>query len=325
MKRLILLAMTLACGPAFAQNSTVPLVTFEAILARDVLHQIGILAPNGLPALDAFGGLAVAGSLSVGSAPTVYTSIFPGVTFGDQASSSFVNPSNMTTNQQTGFASYFRNQASAVGIGHNAVGFFTAGTAEVNGAASWGINTLLQDAATRAIGTGTSRVLVNEFDFNVMNPGTQVIGLSVGGNSLAQPATSNGFIVNSLGAGIRWGGAFVSIDGAAQYGISIGTNLTTGADVPSQLTSMAYRDHTGTKQQATLQAVSANNGTAGFLSLTSTGGVDLSLNGRLLYAGGINVSGGITANGLPTCASSPPSGSVCRDVSTTPATLKLTP
>lgn len=350
--------------------------------------------PDGPAKLDETGKLTISSG-----ANAIYNAIYPGVTFSDWVSASFVNTQNTLT-QQTGLAAYFRNQAAASGGSINAVGLFTAGTAEVDGAASWGVNTLLQDAATRSVGTGTGRVLVNEFDFNVMNPDTQVIGVSVGGNSLAQPATSNGFIVNPLGDGIKWGGGFVTIDGAANYALAIGTTLTSGIDVPSQFATWVYRDHTGMKQQANLQVVSAVNGTGGFLSLTSSANsVDLSLGSRLLYSGGVvtqpagsgivvglgsaiptadrasqhlyfnyrdhtntsqtaylqalsggsgsagsltiggtgsalnlvvgngalTVSGGIKAAGLPACALTLVSGSVCRDTTTVPATLKVIP
>jgi hypothetical protein len=350
--------------------------------------------PDGPAKLDQTGKLAISSG-----AQAIYEAIYPGVTFSDWVSASFVNTQTSLT-QQTGVAAYFRNQAAASGGSINAVGLFTAGTAEVDGAASWGVNTLLQDAASRSVGSGTGRILVNEFDFNVMNPDTQVIGMSVGGNSLAQPATANAFIVNPLGAGIKWGGAFVSIDGATNYALAIGTMVASGIDVPSQLATLVYRDHTGTKQQANLQAVSAGSGSGGFLSLTSSASnVDLSLGARLLYSGGVvmqgggsgvfvglgaavptadrasqhlyfnyrdhnntsqtgylqasssgsgssgalmiggsgtaldlvvgngglTVSGGLKAAGLPVCAATLASGSVCRDSSTVPATLKVAP
>lgn len=350
--------------------------------------------PDGPAKLDEMGKLTISSG-----ANAIYSAIYPGVTFSDWVSASFVATPNALT-QQTGVAAYFRNQAAASGGSINAVGFFAAGTAEVDGAASWGVNMLLQDAATRSTGTGTGRILVNEFDFNVMNPDTQVIGVSVGGNSLAQPATANGYIVNPLGDGIKWGGGFVTIDGATNYALAIGTTLTSGIDVPSQLAALVYRDHTGTKQQANLQVVSAMSGTGGFLSLTSSSNsVDLSLGSRLLYAGGavtqpggsgfvvglgaavptadrasqhlyfnyrdhtntsqtgylqavsggsgstgsimvggtgsalnlvvgngaLTVSGGIKATGLPACALTLASGTVCRDTTTSPATLKVLP
>ena len=265
-----------------------------------------------------------------GTTPTpVYNAIYPSVTFVDQFSSSIAVTTN-TIVQKTAVAGYFRNQAPAVAGGTgNAVGLFAAGTAEVNGAASWGINALLQDSATRAIGTGTGRTLSNEFDFNVMNPATRINGVSVGGNSLAQPTSADGFIVNPLGTGIKWVGAFTSQDGAAQFGLLAGAMALTGANTPSQYVTFAYRDSANARQTATWQAVS-NSGTRGYMALTSTGGVDVSLSGQTLYAGGVNVgsstlSGSIYATGLPTCASAPISGSICRDTTTTPATLKVIP
>ncbi len=250
----------------------------------------------------ASGGVTVNGTLATGDGATspasVYSAIFPGVTFADLAATSFVVPSTFTLGQRTGQAVYFRNQCAASGGGRNGVGRFVAGTAEVNGAASWGDNSLLQDAATRTVGTGTGRVLIGvERDFNVMNPGTQVFGATYGGNSLAQPTTANAVTVNPLGTGIKWVGAFVSMDGAATFGLSLGSASVSGNDVASQPVTLAYRDHTGVKQTVTLQAVSQGSGTNAFVTLASTGGMDLSIGGAVLYAGGATLSGGATIGG----------------------------
>ena len=305
------------------------LMTVGAAMAANVgpVPYSALGQPGGPPVLDARGNLFVDGGISTTS---VYSAIYPGVTFRDRSSVSFVMPADAVEVQRSGSAVYYRNQAAATGGNINAVGFFTAGSCEANGSACWGVNTLLQDAATRVVGSGTGRVLVNELDFNVMNPGTQVIGLSLGGNSLVQPGISNAFVVNPLGSGIKWGGGLLTIDGAAVYGTSIGLSAAAGLDVPSQLSTWAYRDHLGNKQQVTLQAVSSGGGTGGFLSMTSSGGADFALNGRTLYAGGVNagsstLSGSIYATGLPTCASAPPSGSICRDATVTPNVLKLIP
>lgn len=292
-------------------------VPFGALLGR----------PNGAAKLDESGGLFVDGGVAPAA---VYTAMFPGTTFLDRVSASFDSaPGDAVLGQRTGVASYYRNRAAAVGINGGAVGMFASGTCEAPGSACWGWNSLLQDAATRAVGTTVGKFLIGaEFDSNVMNPGTNVIGVSVGGNSLAQPTNANGFIVNSLGNGNRWTGGFITIDGAAQFGLLIGASLATGVNVPSQYAAFGYRDSAGTKQTATLQVVSANNGSTGFLSLTSTGGVDVTLNGRTLYAGGVNVgnstfTGSIYFSALPTCAPALPASSVCRDNTTTPATLKV--
>lgn len=314
--RSLLAAMLVVSGAAGAQVGPIP------------YSKLG--QPNGPAKLDAAGKMA----LGLGANAT-YNAIYPTVSFSDLLSSAITVTTNPLV-QKTAIAGYVRNQAAASGSNGNAVGLFSAGTAEVNGAATWGINTLLQDAADRTVGSGIGRVLVNEFDFNVMNAGTQVIGLSLGGNSLVQPTTANAFVVNPLGAGIKWTGGLLTTDGAAVYAISIGTSVAVDAtqhgvpNSPGQLVALTYLDSTGLKQSVTLQAVSAGGGSAGFLSMTSSGGVDLSLGGRTLYAGGVNAGSSsftstIYATGLPTCASAPPSGGVCRDTTTTPYTLRVIP
>lgn len=104
----------------------------------------------------------------------------------------------------------------------NAVGLFSLATRETAGG-SWAMNTLMQDAETRAVHSNTGRYLIGaELDFNVMGP-SAVIGVSVGGNGLAQPASANGFVANTLGAGLRWNTAFNSMDGAAENALFIGS------------------------------------------------------------------------------------------------------
>jgi len=157
----------------------------------------------------------------------------------------------------TGIAGYIRTDTAAP---TNAVAIFGCGMSTVDNAAVWGINTLLQDQATRVAGTLTGQVLVNELDFNIMNPGTQVIGLSIGGNSLAQPTNAIGFVVNQLGTGFKWNTGFAVQDGAcSDIGVSLGLITATGNNINSCKLNVSATNSTGTKINATLQAIGAGN------------------------------------------------------------------
>lgn len=238
-------------------------------------------------------GIAALFSANETSAVGVYQSIFPGVTFQDNIVGYNTIGSGSTLNQTTAIAGYARALMAASGGNQNAVALFGCGTAEVNGGNVWGINTLLQDSASRVAGTGTGRILVNEFDFNVMNPNTEVIGCSVGGNSLAQPAASNGFIVNSLGSGVKWGGGFVTEDGAANYAISIGcSSATAGANYSSQQIGFSFYDLNSTKQSASLTLTSLPTSSAGYFALGGSVPIAFDItNGNLNLVSG---SGAIT-------------------------------
>jgi hypothetical protein len=230
------------------------------------------------------------------SGQALYREIFPGVVSSDNVVGYNTITAGSSLNQATGVAGYIKDTNPVSGGNGNGVALFGCGTAEVNNAAVWGINTLLQDSNTRAAGTGTGRILVNEFDFNVMNPNTQVIGCSVGGNGLAQPASSNGFIVNSLGSGIKWGGGFVTEDGAAVVAMSIGASSpTAGPNFASQTIDVSFYDLNSTKQVATLVVSSLNSASEGVLTLNGSAPIAFDIvNGNLNLVSG---TGAITIGG----------------------------
>jgi hypothetical protein len=105
----------------------------------------------------------------------------------------------------------------------NGVALFGAGVSAGNGARTWGLNTILQDAPTRAVSAITGAHLLCELDYNVMSADTEVIGLSIGGNSLAQPKVANGFQVAPLGNGSVWKTAFWSQGGASEVAFAAGS------------------------------------------------------------------------------------------------------
>jgi hypothetical protein len=217
----------------------------------------------------------------------IYGNIFPNVSYYDVVQAvAYLHPGSDLVSHLAAIAGYIRVDAPINGIGNNAVALFGGGVVTVNNGTGWGLNTLLQDSNARAIGTGTGRVILGaELDFNVMNPGTQVIGVSVGGNSLVQPTNAIAYIVNSLGlsGNLKWTTGFASFDGCADNGLSIGTSVDTGANVPSQNILISWRDASAVKRTATIQAA------AGFLQLL---GAHLSLdtNSSLFLQAGRSVT-----------------------------------
>ena len=221
---------------------------------------------------------------------SIYTRIFPGTTNADalQGVTKLLSGSNI--GQTTAVSGYFRNQAAVSGINNNAVALFGAGTLEANSSAGWGVNTLLQDAATRTAGTATGIIMIgHEADFNVMNPATQVIGFSAGGNSLAQSTNAVAFIANSLGTGYKWTTGLLTIDGAATYGISLGKLATSGSSNNSQPILFQYSDAGGVARNVSM------NAQVDFLVMSGTGGsfgLKISAGNLLLDSGkGVVING----------------------------------
>ena len=199
------------------------------------------------------------------TANDIYDAIYPDVSNFDVSCNVLHLAASSSVITNSAVAGYVKSDAAAA-AGGNAVALFGCGMASSNDAAVWGLNTLLQDDATRAVGTGTGRVLIGaEYDFNVMNTDTDVTGCSVGGNSLSAPAASNGYQVSPLGTGVPWGAGFVTQDAAATVGISIGMLATSGADVDSQPLYFSWTDSGSVKRTAIVDVVN------GFLRFQSTG------------------------------------------------------
>jgi hypothetical protein len=151
----------------------------------------------------------------------------------------------------------------------NGVCLFGAGLLRGDDQHLWGLNTVLMDNATYTGHSGTGRILANELDFNVCGTATQVMGLSLGGNSLAQPTTANGFLVNSLGSNIKWTTGFWSMDGCATNAFVAGATAASGTDVDSQPMQWHYFDGSSNKKIVQMYA-DAYSGTA-YLTLSCTG------------------------------------------------------
>ncbi|RUR69079.1 hypothetical protein EJP67_18640 [Variovorax guangxiensis] len=244
----------------------------------------------------------------------LYNAVYPGVIhFSNLSSVAEIAPGS-TIYHTAAITGAIKASAPASGINGNGVALYGLGTAEVNNAALWGVNTLLQDSSTRVAGTGTGRVLTGaEFDFNIMNPGTQVIGVSVGGNSLSQPTNANAFLVNTLSQalGFRWTTGFFSLDGCANNALAVGALNTSGVNVPSQQILFSHFDNAGVKRPATfaLYPGGASAPDDAYLVINGTTRVSLSItNGDLLLNSGRHVvidgatvlSNRVSGWGLPT-------------------------
>lgn len=195
---------------------------------------------------------------------SIYNAIFPSVAHYDAVNGVVQVAAGSNIEHATGIAGYaINNDASPT----NAVGLFGCAIAAVDNAHVWGINTLVQDAPTRTAGTGVGRILGNEFDYNVMNPATEVVGLSVGGNSLVQP-TGNcvGYIANSLGTNIRWGIGYWAMDNACTTAFYAGLSLPAAANVSSQPVKFKSHNAANVAVEHALQSVS---GDYFFISSTS--------------------------------------------------------
>lgn len=201
--------------------------TFRASIGPDFvgrLLSVGVSAP---PLVHTGGRESFTVKFGDATSQSIYDGVYPGATYFEAINGVAQINAGSTIEGITGIAGYVQNNVAT----KNAVGLFGCGVATVNSAAVWGINTLVQDSAVRAAGTGTGRTLINEFDFNVMNPGTSVIGCSVGGNSLAQPMAAKGYIANVLGTGFRWEIGFWAMDNACQTAFYAGL---VGAGAPSE-------------------------------------------------------------------------------------------
>lgn len=195
--------------------------------------------------------------------------------------------------QLNGVAGYVRNQQGQSGGGINAVAVYGQTTCEVNGSACWGINTNVRDdAGPTSPGTGTGRLISNEYDFSISQTGSGVVGSGVGGSSVAQPSSAVGYLCNSLGTGITWNnGCFDTLDGVATTGVGLGAQAASGTNIPSQTIDLGWIDGSSAHQ------VTLINMQGGFLNIEATSAWE----GIALDAGGIFLQTGFTyhINGTP--------------------------
>jgi hypothetical protein len=184
-----------------------------------------------------------------------------------------------------GVAGYVMAQAPIAGPYPTAVALFGMGIADVNGASVWGINTALSDNRGLVASSGTGRQLINEFDLNFTSTSSTGIGLSVGGGSIAQPASSSAVVCadldNHQGTIAKWGTCFYSNNGVAGYFANIGRANYAIASSSSQIVQFNYGNAGGVNQTIVM---SANGGS---LNLSGSAGASLSIvNGDLFFTVG---------------------------------------
>ncbi|MDH2310392.1 hypothetical protein [Methylobacterium brachiatum] len=189
---------------------------------------------------------------------TIYRASYPGVNFSDSIQVVLDVPAGATQENLSVFGAYMRTKSGNAknnGAAGNAIGHFATGFIDADNSAMWGVNTLITDNSSRTAASGGSgRVAIGaELDFNIMRPTTELIGASIGGNSLAQPTNANGFLVNSLGAGIRWGTGFWVLDGTADRGLVLGASAVSGTNKVGIPIWLQAFDSNGTKRTGVIR------------------------------------------------------------------------
>jgi hypothetical protein len=182
-----------------------------------------------------------------------------------------INPSS-TAFIVSGIAGYVVGEAPLISSAQVSCGLLGLGIADVDGAAVWGMNTVLTDNRGQGAVTHGTRYLYNEFDFNVMSPNTQLTGLQFGGTCSSQPAAAAGIGFNSLGPGIKWTTCLVSGEGVTNTFAIIGSVAASGASQNSQNIVWHYRDSGGVQQPVT-QFIQTNGSfnIGSFVSLPQVG------------------------------------------------------
>lgn len=190
------------------------------------------------------------------TANQVYQMIFPGATSYDAVRGMATATLGSTTTGVTGIAGYVLDLNPVSGVSQSAEAIFGVGTTGVNGAALWGINTLIMDNTSYAVSTWTGVVLKNEFDFNVTSTSTVVQGLVLTGASLSTPASSIGIQLGPLAitpSVIAWGTGVNSVDGSVVTFASVGMTAVTGTPSGSQPIKFHSRTSGGVNQTAFVQ------------------------------------------------------------------------
>jgi len=301
MRRLaaLLLAAGL-CAPALAQqvsdplSKTPPAALTDSKTAAQTIDSgtFSIFTQPGVTAMS------IANAVCGGVAGCGYTN-------NDAIRGINVAPAGSTVVNTTAIAGYLRNQAVAgtpPSFGQNSVLLFGSGTCEVDGCKTWGVNTVLVDAAGKGMTSGTNRVIVGaEYDFIVSNAANQAIGVMVTGDSLVQPTLASAYVVLPLSqaAGpnpIHWTGGFVTASGAASEAFIAGAVARSGNNVPSQRSIFGYYDNTGASGAVGIGAGTvAGNNTPQFSFTSTAPSVDLALSGMLKLVG--YPPGGISSGG----------------------------
>lgn len=240
-------------GTGSAGDASAMSVTPDAGAAANTLARL--IASRAPTANPTFSGTQITTPGTV-TPQAIYSAVFPNVQFSDTVQGVLDVPAGDQRDNLSAVSGYVRTKSGGAGtLGKgNAVALFGNAQIAADGSAAWGINTLITDNTSRATGTGTGRIATGaELDFNIMMAGTHVVGVSIGGNSLAQPTEANGYLVNPLGKGKKWGTGFWSLDGAATRGLVLGALSVSGTNVASQPIWFQSFDDAGKKRTGQLQ------------------------------------------------------------------------
>jgi hypothetical protein len=144
-------------------------------------------------------------------------------------STGIVVPNTATTFQASAIGAYLVSNRIPTPPGGDVAGYFSA-RAGVSGANIFGINTVATDSGFANVS------LNNEFDYNITNTGTFVVGMNVVLNAtvpLTNVNGSNGYVVRSVNPAGKWSVGFYSATGAATTGLYL-SPTGTAANSPSQ-------------------------------------------------------------------------------------------
>lgn len=146
--------------------------------------------------------------------------------------------SGTTVTNVNGVAGYVFADVASAGTSKNAVALFGSASSAVNGAATWGVNTISTDNNAQASSAFTGNILQGyEADFNVTSTSTDIFGITVEGASIVQPAAANGFTAGCLalsGASCApstavWTTAFLTTNGCCSNSLAAGALNSDGS------------------------------------------------------------------------------------------------
>jgi hypothetical protein len=251
---------SLLCTAAQAQQVTHPVGGPAASIMNEITswnnatgnllrHGPAKITDSKTGAIGVFGSTLSAASSAASTAQSIYQMTTPAAaTIYSTLEGVTILPPGSNSEGVNGIGTFVlnNNPAGAPGLAGNGVGLFSVGIAAVNDAHTWGLNTLLQDSTSPVVSGGTGRELWNELDFNVTSTSTVVRGLVLTGASLAEPTLSLGVEIRPLGVGKRWSAAFVSQNGAAVAGLTLGTQIASAPNSPSQLLMFNWTSSAGT-------------------------------------------------------------------------------
>lgn len=209
------------------------------------------------------------GGSSLDPISDIYDIIYPSISCIDSLIGLREVEADSTTIAENAVAGYLRSSSPYnSGAGTQSCALFGAAFCNANDVRVWGINTLLQDSATRVAGAGTTRVIANEFDLNVYHTGTTALGLQIYGNFEVNPTLSYGVQIETLTGTYPFSNAFVTADASASIGLALGMVSESGNNVASQPIYNKYTDGSGDPYYYVMQVV---NG--GAFRLSTTGAV----------------------------------------------------